>query len=437
MKNSLGYSIFALVLMFVGLVVLPISAAFVPITNEMTEQSFEADDDGHTYLYVSSDLDYQSRDYLVQDGDVDISTYAYDTNSWDSDSTSLEGPATREYPFQTWDYVKRGWLDDGTALGQFIDFANTTSDPLEIGAESERIVFPLEVGTTNSIVLEQSVPHYGTFNLTNEEFIHVTVASRQDDTMLSCSVGSPDGIIYGQMFLTDGNIDVMPFRPDGPGMYILYIGVGTDIDSLCTVDVTIESVTPISFPVDTIIEGVLPGSEYIAEIGSGDLVHTETAPTAITYKFYSNTSYPERIRWALNLPQLQYDVYTPYTPRLRITSDAYSMDEVTRKYTETYGSADAPFYFQSFQNESYYMTIIGMENVEYVLQHDVPPSNPLPINQEFYIENMQSDIRNEIYTLSLSEDAILRVNTTAANNYVWRVFSVCLLYTSPSPRDRS
>jgi len=424
LKNSLGYSIFAMVLMLVGLVVLPVSAAFVPITNEMTEQSFETDDDGHTYLYVSSELDYQSRDYLVHDGDVDISTYEYDDDSWTLDGSSFEGPATREYPFQAWDYVERGWLDDGTALGQFIDFANTTSDPLEIGAESERRVFPLDVGTTNSIVLESSVPHYGTFNLTNEEFIHVTVASRQDDIMLSCSVASPEGVVYGQMFLSDGNIDVMPIRPDGPGMYILYIGAWTDVNSFCTVDVTIESVTPINFPVDTIIEGVLPGSEYIAEVGSGDLVHTETAPTAITYKFYSNTAVPERISWAMNLPELQSDVYSPYIPRLRITSDAYTMNDVVYRYTDSYNYDEDPFYFQSFQNESYYMTVMGMENVEYVLMHDVPTSAPLPINQEFYIENMQSDVTNEVFTLDLSEDSIFRVNTTAANGYSWRIYSV-------------
>jgi len=65
LKNRLGYAIFAMVLMIVGLAVLPVSAAFVPITEEMTEQSFDADSDGHTYLYVSSELDYLSKDYLV------------------------------------------------------------------------------------------------------------------------------------------------------------------------------------------------------------------------------------------------------------------------------------------------------------------------------------------------------------------------------------
>ncbi|MFW9844224.1 MAG: hypothetical protein ACFFEV_06600, partial [Candidatus Thorarchaeota archaeon] len=354
MKNSLGLSIFALVLMIVGLAVLPVSAASVPTTNQMTEQSFTVDDNGHTYLYVSSELDYQSRDYLVHDGDVDISTYAYDDDTWDYDVESFEGPATREYPFQPWDYAKRGWLDDGVALGQFIDFANTTSDPLEIGAESERNVFPLEVGATNSLVIEQSVPHYGTFNLTSEEFIHVTVASKQDNTMLLCAVSSPEGIVYGQMFLSEGNIDVLPFRPDGPGMYIFYIIVDTATNNLCAVDVTIESVSPINFPVDTIVESVLPGSEYIVEVGSGDLVHTETAPTAITYEFSSNSVNPESISWAMNLPELQSDVYSPFTPRLHFTSDAYTMNNVLYRYTETYSYDEDPFFFQSFQNESYY-----------------------------------------------------------------------------------
>ena len=97
MKNSLGHTIFALVLLLVGLAVLPVNAAFVPITDEMTEQTFVADDDGHTYLYTSSEVSYLSKDYLAHDGDVDISTYAYDDDSWTMDSTSYDGPATREY----------------------------------------------------------------------------------------------------------------------------------------------------------------------------------------------------------------------------------------------------------------------------------------------------------------------------------------------------
>jgi len=127
----------------------------------------------------------------------------------------------------------------------------------------------------------------------------------------------------------------------------------------------------------------------------------------------------------MNLPELQSDVYNPYTPRLRITSDAYKLNDIAvYRYSDSYNYDGDPFYFQSFQNESYYMTVLGMENVEYVLQHDVPTSNPLPINQEFYIENMQSDVTNEIFTLALSEDSIFRVNTTAANNYDWRIYSV-------------
>ncbi|MHA1637714.1 MAG: hypothetical protein ACTSUB_06830 [Candidatus Thorarchaeota archaeon] len=435
MKNRLAYSVFAITLMLMGIAVLPASAAFVPVTNETTEQSFLTDENGHTYLYDSNDISYSSQDYLVHDEDVDATKYDYDSNSWSTSTSAFDGSATRDYSFDSWEYVSRGWLDNGTALARFFDFANTTSDPLTVRVESERYVFPLDVGETNSIVIEQMIPHFGTFNLTTEEFVHVTVASMQDDTELDFAVVSPTGVTLGYMSIANGDIQVMPFRPMGEGMYTFYILLASETNSLCTVDVTIEAITPIDFPVDTIVEGVLSGSEYAAENENGDLVHTESAPSAFTYKFYSNSTYPERIRYAMNLPDLETDVYELYEPWIHITSDIYTVTACnTFSYDVSLDAASDPFYFQSFQNESYYLTILGMENVEYVLQHDKPVANSLPINQEFYIENKQSERRAEIFTLKLSEDSVFRVNTTAANDYSWTVFSVFddLVYRSTS-----
>jgi len=424
MKNRFGLSIIAITLMLMGLAVLPISAAFVPVTNEMTEQSFDADDDGHTYVYVDGNLDWLSDNYLVHDGDVDIASYSYESSYWSRSTPSYDGPATRDHSFVPWNYFTKGWLDDETLLPRFIDFANTTNDPLTVGAESKRAVFPLSITEPNSVIIDPQYSMYGTFNLTDEEFVHMTIASRQDTTGLEGYIANDEGVIFAEFGLFGGDVQVVPFRPDGPGMYFIYFILYSETNNLCVLDISFESISPIYLPLDSLTQGVLPGSEYAVQNENGDLIHTETAPTAITYKFHSNSSSPERIRYSMNLPELVDDVYAPFEPYIVVTSDSYESKYYVSKYMDYLYIDSGPFFFQSFQDEYYYMTVIGMENVEFNLYHDDAMAPSLPINQEFYIENYGSEQGHDVFSLLLSQDSVLRVNSTSAINYDWFLWTV-------------
>ena len=424
MENRLGLSIIAITLMLMGFAVLPASAAFVPVTYEMEEQTFVADADGHTYVYVDGTLDWLSNSYLVHDKDVEATSYSYHSTSWSRSSSSYDGPATRDYSFLPWNSMTKGWLDNSSLLPRFIDVANTSTAPLTVGTELKRGVFPLSITEPNSVVIDPQNTMYGTFNLTNEEFVHMTIASRQDTTELEGYIANDQGVVFAEFYVNGGDVQVIPFRPAGPGMYFIYFELYSDTNNLCVLDISFESITPILLPLDSLTQGVLPGSEYAVENEDGSLVHTETAPTAITYKFRSNSSTPDRIRYSLNLPALDSDVYDPFNPYIFVTGDCYETGSLVSRYMDYLEVDSGPFFFQSFQGEYYYMTVIGMENVEFNLYHDDPMAPSLPINQEFFVENFGPSVGHDVFTLPLAQDSVLRVNSTGAINYEWTLWTV-------------
>ena len=196
----------------------------------------------------------------------------------------------------------------------------------------------------------------------------------------------------------------------------------------------LDSVIPTELPIGGFAEGLLEGSEYSVSNDDGSLLHHEKAPSAITYKVSSNWATPARLRHAFNEPELTDDVYTQYDPWLHITSDAFVNTEISNAYMRYIGPISymgisgpggAPFYYQSFQNESYYATVIGMENVEYSLFHDQPDLEELPVNQEFYIENNDVETETKSYSLQLSQDSVLRLNSTeGSHGYDWQLWTV-------------
>ncbi|MHA1577031.1 MAG: hypothetical protein ACTSU3_06690, partial [Candidatus Thorarchaeota archaeon] len=310
-------------------------------------------------------------------------------------------------------------------LPTFFDFANTTSDPLSLGFENKRNVFLVDDGAFTPLMLDPGLPSYGVFNITDEEFIHLTIASHQDSTNLMGYVFDSQNRLLTMYGLSGGDIDVFPFRPSGPGMYFIMFSVMASNDNLCTFDIKLESVIPEVIPFGGSVEGVLPGSEYLSENTGGSLVFQETAPSAFTYKFTANSTYPGRIRQSINMPEIDTDVYDWYWPWMQVDSDVFSDEGIPVRFGTTLSYDSAPFYYQSFQNDSYYYTVIGMENVEYSIYHDLPVVNDLPVNQEFYIENKDSDEQTIAYTLHLSQDSVLKLNsTTGSYGYDWYLHTV-------------
>ena len=421
--RRVAISVFAISLMLLGITMSPVSAAYIPIENETFDQSFVAEENGHTYLYVDNEILF-AQSNLIHNRDVNIERYFYQSSSWSNSFSAYPGPAERKYSFSQGSYLHSGWLDNGTVLQSYHDFANTSSAPLEISASSERNVFPAEIGVQSSVILDAGALNIGTFNLTNEEFIHVTLGGRTDNADISMLIIDPFGRLLMDGYVSGGSIDVFPFAPTGPGMYQIFLFCYSDNDNLAIADFKIDPVTPTELPIGGIVDGVLPGSEHIVE-DDGSMVQQEKAPTAITYKFRTNSTTPARLQYAFNIPDITEDIYYRYEPWMLITSGAFFFEGMPYAFGAYFDQYSDPFYYQSFQNETYYATVIGMENVGYTLYHDQPAIEELPINQEFYIENVGTSNELQVFSLQLSQDSVMRVNSTEGTyGYDWDLWTV-------------
>jgi len=421
-------SVFAISLMLLGMTLLPVSAAFVPTQLETTEQSMTADENGHTYVYAPAVEDFSGISFpkLVHDEDVDVDEYDYLSTNWDDSSYSWTGPASRTTTMPGTISPGYGWLDKMADLyPTFYDYANTTSDPLSISYEFERTAFPLPIGEEISIIMDPGQFHFATFNLTTEEFMYLTIGSRSDLLEAYILVMDSNGIILNEGGVVGGNIEILPFLSSGPGMYILLIQVMAYDDNLNILDLFLEETTPVDLPVGGYAEGVLTGSEYFADPTDGSLIHQEKAPGAITYRFSTDSTTPGVITHSMNLPEIDTDIYNWYVPWIQITSSV-DMDFIfDARFLRGLASNDDPFYYQSFQNETYYLTVVGMENVEYMLSNEYAMIDELPVNEKFYLENNVAEDDTKAFTLSLSQDSVLRVNSTEGTyGYSFSIFSV-------------
>ncbi len=441
MKRRIILSAFALTIMLVGICIIPSYATPEIIASETKTDVFEAAENGHVYIHSP---EYAIENYgitwLNHSDDLDWTSYTYYPQYWSRTSGSFAGPAYRRtYPFNFgsggW-----GWLGNSTIYGGFNDYRNTTSDTGHLEMDTRRDIFEITVGEPKSVFNEPNIMTYGVFNLTDGEFAHITIGSKHDSLTITAVVFDYETRVYGQMIINGGDIRILPFRPDGPGMYFLLLFVSANTEGLVPLDILIEEVTPTEIPVDGIVEDVLPGSEYGVESGTGSLIHDEKAPTAHTYVFSSNWTDPARLRYAMNVPETSNDIYPKYNYEVYFTADCWIQYPMLFRFWSIYSEDSDVFHYQSFQNESYYMTLIGMENTEYLLHHDSPQVQTIPINQEFYIENNIAWEQTIPYNLELAQDSVLRVNSTEGTyGYdwsIWRVFEN-KMYRMQSLQDAS
>ncbi len=426
LRKRVGLSVFALTIMLLGVFVLPSKAAYITTDSETMYQDLEVADNGHVYIHPEvSDMAMTYTQYLFHEQDIGFKGYAYESTHWNVFTGGFPGPAKRMFDYDVQDSASWGWLSDTTVFTGFYDIINTTGDGLDLTAIQERYLFPMAMEETTSVILESGKWNYGVFNVTDEEFIHLTIASKQDSFELGFLVLHENGTALMEGSVTNGDIMVYPLTPVGPGMYFLILFPYSYDDGLITVDLTLDAITPTEIPVGEAVEDVLPGSEYILDDESGAFIHDEKAPTAHTYKFSSNSTYPGRIRYNLNIPTLDDDVYKPFQPWLLFTSQALIEGSIDLTYMNEFSAVSDAIYYQSFQNETYYLTIIGMENVEYVIYHDEPIIRELPVNQEFYIENWVSGSYSKAYSFDLAQDSVLKLNSTeGGSGFSWSIFRV-------------
>jgi hypothetical protein len=432
---------FTLSMLLLVFIVTPASALYVSATQETHSQELDIIDENKGYVY-SAYPPFGTRDALWLDinQDVGLNVYQYHYAGWTDSVQFVNGPAVTEYSFAGHNSYKPGWLANRSYLPVFTEFVNTTNDDLELAVDQKRVVFPLGLGQQSSVILEPYLYHSGTLMLSTEEFIHVTIACRTDSVSMNVVVYDPEGRNLGSLFLNGGDVKVLPFRPSGPGMYAIRLYPTTSLEGLLVAEILPVAVAPQTIQYGEVVDAVLSGSEFVMDGGSGSIVITEKAPTARTYKFSSNSTHAGRIGYSWNYPEFVLPVHQPYNPELKVTSDAFVGDYAVARYqTQLWGDI-GHYYYQSFQGEPYYLTVIGMDEVVYSIHNEEMSLGQLPLNEAFYLENNHFSPHTVAYQLSLDDDTILKVNSTEnVGGYGWRLFSVLddMMYRSLQVTDGS
>ncbi|MHA1908268.1 MAG: hypothetical protein ACW98Y_13295 [Candidatus Thorarchaeota archaeon] len=399
-------SLIAIFVLLVGPSVVMVQAAYVPSAMVTHTQSFDRAENNHTYVYAPGIENFMQNSFLEHEDDVDWERYNYQEDSWNEGSGSYSGPATREFYMGDGYNADWGMFGDDESLPAFYLF--DTEDPESyLGRISSYNVFPLTLNEEHSLVAESGYIYIGTFNVTDEEFFHMTVTSHQDG--VECN-----GLVYDSEFryltewgLDDADIDVFPFKATGNGTYYVLFEFYAPDPAAVPFDFLIEPVVPDVLAFGDVVEGNLPGSEIIFDAETGNSwVFEQKRPNVHTYKFSTNSTDIGKLSVLFaNLG----GIVASYETRATITGCLFE------DYWAFWDFIDYPsdvFYYTSFANETYYLTVQGLDNTDFTIFNQLVTLPELPLNEEFFIQNWQADRIVEPYYLSLGQDSVVRVNST-------------------------
>ncbi|MFW9882846.1 MAG: hypothetical protein ACFFEX_00550 [Candidatus Thorarchaeota archaeon] len=403
-----------------GSLVTPVAALQSQIAIEKYNQAFHYGTNNHTYLYLEPDpLDHVSRATIHLNEDLDYYRYSYDNTGWARAQSSGFEPANSPFYWMNYQGFATGTYGNPTRLPNFYDFTASDGSGVVVNTTLETRTFSLAFGQHTPVMVERDSVYYGTLPVTGQEFVHLTIDCRQDDVGWSVSVVDPEGRFMASTIGSEGDIVLIPFNPSIDGTYIVILQAtpGSTLNTLF--DIFPTAVSPQRIGIDEVVTGELPTGEIVINDETGSLVHKELAPTAHTYKFWSPDSLAS-ISYSYNYPEMFPGITQP--PAIFFTSDSfeYGYDGGSR-YVDAIEPPTSGVY--NYIGDTHYVTVMGGDNVEYTLYHRAIDESPLPVNQEFQIENYFSTTDTRAYRLTLEEDSILRVNSTAVgvNDFVIRI----------------
>ena len=390
--------------------VTPVSALQSQVVIEKHNVAFPEGANNHTYLYLEPDpLGRVSRSIFHLNEDIDFYRYIYDNTGWSRDHLTGSEPANLPFNWMNFGGFSTGVYGNPTRLPNFYDFTASDGSGVIVNTTLETRTFSLAFGQHTPVMIERDSVYFGTLPIAGQEFVHLTIDCRQDDVSWSVSVVDPEGRFMASTSGSNGDIVLIPFNPsvDGTYLVILQATPGSTLNTLF--DIFPTAVSPQRIGIDEVITGELPTGEIVINDETGSLVHKELAPTAHTYKFWSPDSLAS-ISYSYNYPEMFVGITQP--PAIFFTSDSfeYGYDGGSR-YVDAIGSPTSGVY--NYIGDTHYVTVMGGDNIEYTLYHQAIDETPLPVNQEFQIENYFSTADTRAYRLTLEEDSILRVNSTA------------------------
>jgi hypothetical protein len=393
-----------------GSVAAPVSALQANMVTEEFNQAFAPGMNNHTYAYVDANpLYFASASRLHLNEDLDYTRYSYDNTGWARTTGSLTSPENPQFNWQPYQGFLNGPFGNPTNMPVFFDFIGSDGSGAVINTTLERRTFSLALGQTTPVIMEGGFTYFGTLALSGQEFIHLTIDSRQDGVSWSVGVIDPEGRYITSISGSGGDILVAPFRPSVAGTYYVILNADNNPGTYVMFDLLPVAVAATPIAINEVVEGTLPTGELVVKSDTGSLVHQELAPTVRTYKVTSPTDVAS-VTYAFNYPEL---MGTTQTSGIQFTSDAfvYSYDGGSR-YQQSITSPSNGVYY--YTDGPIYVTIFGGDNIEYTIYHKDNGGVNLPLNHEFLLENEYANSIQKAYRLSVEQDSLLKANSTGA-----------------------
>ncbi len=395
-------------------------ASYVTTYDVEYKQTFTPAANGHYYIYDSQeDLGFYNPTWFEFNHRTSLIQYDYGTTLWYKWTYDINGVGSKMIPIQAANYISNGWLSNISFLPSFYDFTNYSTD-FELSAVDERVYFGIPIDQEISVAFNAKTMYFGTFNVTDEEFFHIKVSSKQDDVSLYLTVKDLKGRDYGQIGVSNGDNDILPFAPDGPGTYVIEFWPVQDYSKLVTANILIKPITPEPLKIGEIVEGTLQGSEYLVD-DSGNIIHDDRYPSIHTFKVISNSTVPGLVKYSINEPDPTDISYQLFPTQVTVTTDK-TFDSWSDKYYSQLSTTSGQYYYKSFQGETYYITVRGMEGTEYSIYNSIPDVPELPIGIPIYLQNAVIESQRYCFKLSLATDSLMKVNATKLKS--WRLFTV-------------
>ncbi|MHA3963303.1 MAG: hypothetical protein AM325_007155 [Candidatus Thorarchaeota archaeon SMTZ1-45] len=410
MKMILG--LIVSIIFLLGAFAAPVSAVQTNIKIEKYNQGYASGTNNHTYMYIEPDpLKMVSRGTMHLNEDLDYTTYTYDGTGWTSPDSSLFKDTNVQFnwlPFSGW---STGPFANPVDMPVFFDFTATDGSDFVVNTTLEMRTFGLTFGQHTAVLADAGYTYFGTLGVGGEEFVHLTVESKQDDISWFILVYDPEGRYITGYSGSDGNIWTIPFKPSGPGTHYIILHAFPGSGTFGLFDFLPVAISPQAISADGVVTGNLPSSEFVLDPETGSFVYREMAPTVHTYKVSSPDDVAS-ISYAFNYPIGSIGPPQPVSIRFTSGEFHYGYDGGNR-YEYVDGSPATGVYF--FRGGPYYVTVVGGDGTEYTLYHQANSYGVLPTNREFQFENYMGATVTQAYTLDVDEPSLLRVNSTATS----------------------
>ncbi|MBY8997569.1 MAG: hypothetical protein KGD60_07545 [Candidatus Thorarchaeota archaeon] len=409
MKMVLGLAV-SMIFLF-GALAAPVSALQTNIKIETYNQAYASGVNNHTYMYVEPDpLDFVTRSYLHANVDMDYTQYQYDNTGWSALDDTVSEDTNAPFYWQEFDSFTAGLFGNDATLPLFYDFEASDGSEFVVNSTLETRSYSLALGQHTSVIADAGFMYVGTLGLGGSEFVHLTVASKQDAVSWTVAVLDPEGRHLTSYMGFDGDIWTIPFKASIAGTYYVLLEANPSSGTFSMFDLLPVAITPTNIALGEVITGTLTAGEIIVDPDTGSWVQEEMAPTTHTYVVNSPNDVSS-VTYAFNYgglfdTQPEYIMFTSGDFEYTYNGGSRYSEMVALSPITTTGE-----YF--YRGGPYYVTVMGGDNTEYTLYNRANSQGVLPVNQEFQFENYLGATVTHAYLLDVEDDSMLRVNSTA------------------------